>query len=83
MAENTLSTYPFERTIVKTRMQPQERYALAHIAEPGEPGMGTVRRLLCAGLEAMGWDEARRVEEYAKYKAHCLRTGTTNEFESR
>lgn len=83
MAENTLSTYPFDRVIVKTRLQPQERYAMAQVAEGGETGMATVRRTVCAGLEALGWDEATRVEEYAKYKAECLRSGAHNEFESR
>lgn len=84
MTENTLSQgYPFERLIVKTRLQPQERFALAELANVSESGQATVRRIICDGLAANGWDEAKRVEEYAAYKAHCLRTGEANEFESR
>ena len=84
MTEDTLSQgYPFDRTVVKTRMQPQERFALSALATEDESGIATVRRLLCDGMAANGWDEAQRVEAYAAYKASCLRTGRVNEFEGR
>jgi hypothetical protein len=90
MAENTLSpvaelTDVFDRVIVKTRLAPQERYALSYIHGSRKPQalQATVREMLVSAMEAAGWDEARRIEEYAKYAAHCLRTGERNEFESR
>lgn len=83
MAENTLSQgYPFERRIVKTRLEPQERFALAALAQD-ESGWATLRRVIADGLTHNGWDEAKRVEAYAAYKVECLRTGKPNDFESR
>lgn len=90
MPENTLSPVAtladvFDRIIVKTRLAPQERFALSYVHDQRAPQalQATVRDLLIVGLEAEGWDEARRVEEYAKYKAECLRAGVRNEFEGR
>lgn len=83
MTDDTLSPYRFDRVIVKTRMEAQERFALAALADAGEAGQATVRRVLCKGLAAMGWPEDVRIEEYATYAAQCLRTGRPNEFESR
>lgn len=83
MDDDTLSPYGFSRTIVKTRMGAQERFALAELAEAGEPGQATVRRVLCAGLAAMGWPEEKRIEAYATYAAACIRGKVPNEFESR
>jgi hypothetical protein len=84
MTEDTLSQgHVFDRSTVKTTMSAQERYALTQVGTEHETGMATVRRMLCAGLDANGWDEAKRVEAYAAYKAGCLRAGTYNEFEGR
>jgi len=85
MEEDTLSQgYAFDRSsVVKTRLPAQERYVLARLAESDEAGMATVRRMVCDGMDHNGWPEHRRVEEYAKYKARCLRSGEPNKFEDR
>lgn len=92
MTDDTLSpvaaiaalTDVFDRHIVKTRLQPQERYALSFIHESFAGSLqATVREVLIAGIDALGWPVDRRVEEYARYKVECIRTGTDNEFESR
>jgi hypothetical protein len=84
MAENTLSPVGFDRPVVKTICAAQERHALAMLrAELDVNGFKTTRHVLLAGLEALGWGEARRIDEYATYKISCLESGRPNEFEDR
>jgi len=84
MTDDTLSQgYGFERVIVKTRLAPEDRFALAKIAQDGESGMATVRRVVQDGLRANGWPVDKRIEEYAHYAVQCIRAGKPNEFESR
>jgi hypothetical protein len=84
MVDDTLSPVGFDRPIVKTVLTPRERYALAMLrAELGCNGFATARHVLLAGLAALNWDEARRIDEYATYSIRCLETGKPNEFEER
>lgn len=72
----------FDKRIVRTRLKPQERYALSMIhGDRSQALQATVREVLEAGMTALGWPEAERVEGYSRYKVECLRTGTINEFE--
>lgn len=86
MADDTLLRGDFETSrIVKTNMNGQERYALAQMLvaeEPGTPRAAFVRSVLLIGMAALGWDEARQIEEYAKYRLRCIQTGVGNLFES-
>lgn len=84
MADDTLSPlYEFDRVIVKTRCAPADRFAMSYLAEESEPGQATVRRVIDAGLTALGWPPERRVVEYADHVAHCITSGTINKYESR
>lgn len=83
MADDTLSPKGLQRKIIKTTLEPQDRYALAELKRNTS---GTVwafiRGLLIQALEMNGWPLDRRIEEYTKYRVECLRTGTANPFES-
>lgn len=84
MTDDTLSPFTgFSRVIVKTRCAPADRFAMSKLAEKDEPGQATVRRVIDAGLTALGWPQERRVLEYADYAAYCITSGRTNEFEQR
>lgn len=72
----------FDRAIVRTRLKPQERLAMSYInGERNEALQATVRAIVLAGLEALGWPEARRIDAYATYQIACLEEGIANEFE--
>lgn len=82
MADDTLS--PFQSVIVKTRCAGPERLALARLREAAEePGQWTVRRVLDAGLDALGYDPQRRIEEYEDHVAECKALGVKNVYEER
>lgn len=87
MADDTLSrVMPFSGSpIVKTRMTAEHRYALGqlHLEEDGlETSFGFIRRVLVVGLDALGWPEERRIEEYARFRQECLAGHSANPYES-
>jgi hypothetical protein len=87
MADDTLSPVGFTTSrVVKTHMQPQERFALACLQgelTAGKPNRSSlVREVMLAGLKDLGWPEARRVREYAKYRLECIERGIENPYES-
>jgi hypothetical protein len=84
MADDTLSPVGFDRPFIKAHVPTEARFGMACLGgeyDTAEPD--TVRMVLLAGLHALGWTEARCIEEYAKYRVRCLRSGVPNEFESR
>lgn len=82
MTDDTLSPVGFERPVVKTVMEAQERYALACLrGQLHEKGWPLVRELIKAGLDVRGWPEERRIMAYAEYAAYCVASGRTNQFE--
>lgn len=77
---------PFSNSRVKTALPAEDRFALAALREDEgqeEACQETVRRVISAGLAALGWSPERRIQEYAAYRAQCVRKETINEFESR
>lgn len=84
MADDTLSPVGFESgPIVKTRLDPQTRFAAAcAFGTEDMPQAAFVRELLLAGLAMYGWTEERMIKEYADYRVRCLRTGESNPYES-
>lgn len=84
MAESTLSPVGFERRVVKTFLDDEERYALACIFGDGygSTPSGLVREIIARGLDARGWPKERRIEAYAAHRLRCMRDGTENQYES-
>lgn len=86
MVDDTLSPVGFDSSrIVKTNMSGQERYALACLfrdVQYKELRAAFIRRVLLAGMEALGWDEPRMIKEYAAYRLRCIERNMANPFES-
>lgn len=73
----------FTRPLAKTVLDAPERFALSRVREDGEACQQTLRTVIAAGLEALGWPEERRRLEYVQYQVKCLKAGHVNEFEGR
>jgi hypothetical protein len=85
MAENTLSPVEgFERSQVKVTLGSERRYVLAVLCaeRQDEYDQDTVRHVLDAGLEALGWPLERRILAFAEYSATCAQSGETNKFKT-
>lgn len=76
---------PFSSARVKTALPPCDRLALFYVrADHGsEPCQATVRRVIDAGLTALGYTPEQREKAYQEYVAETIRDGLVNEFEGR
>jgi hypothetical protein len=87
MADDTLSPVRYESPIVKTRMSPRDRYALAlalsheRTTPPPLPA-AFLRHVIQCGLEHLGWTEEKIIKEYAEFEVACLRNDLANPYES-
>lgn len=85
MAENTLSPVQgFERAQVKFTPGDVRRYTLAVLCAErnDEYDQDTVRHVIDAGLEALGWPLERRIVAFAEYSARCVASGESNKFKT-
>lgn len=85
MADDTLSPVRYESPIVKTRMGPRDRWALATAlgkeAKPPPLPAEFLRHVILCGLKQLGWSEERIIKGYAEFEVQCLRDGCTNPYE--
>lgn len=84
MEDGTLMQVGFEGPIVKTRMAPEERFALASIlgGDPDNTQASLLREVIRVGLDNLGWNEFERVKQYADHRLHCLENCKVNVYES-
>jgi hypothetical protein len=80
-----LRKHPFAEARVKTALPAHDRLALFLLRnEHGEePCQATVRRVIDAGLTALGYPPGQRTKDYQEYQDGCRRGDLVNEFESR
>lgn len=83
MTDDQPKRVSFDRSVVKTALPAQERYVLAVLRKGGVGGsqQATVREVIRAGLEHLGWPPSRCELVYAEYRLQCLRSDQPNEFE--
>lgn len=84
--ETTPAPVGYESHVVKTVVDGQERFALACLLRAlgkGTSQASFARHVLLVGMECLGYNEERRIEEYAEYRLRCLREGVRNPYENR
>lgn len=81
MADDTLSPVGFDRPFIKAYLGTETRFAMACLSGAEDlTETDTVRMVLLAGLDALGWTEQKAIEEYARYRVRCLNESIANAY---